>query len=52
MYLKAEQNCVIKGERLQYADLKKNLLIPGTNLKAAASDAELSLNGYNNPVNK
>ena len=52
MYLKPGQDYVIKAERLQYADLKENLLMPGTDLKEAASDAELSLNCYNNQLNK
>lgn len=52
MCLKLGQNCVIKAERLRYADLKENLLIPGGDPKDAASDAELSLNCYNNQLNK
>lgn len=52
MFLKPGQNCLIKAERLRYADLKENLLIPGTNSKEAASDAELRLNCYNNQLNK
>jgi len=50
--LKPGQNGVMKAERLRYADLKKNLLTPETGLKAAASNAELSLTCYNNQLNK
>lgn len=52
MHLKPGQNCAIKADRLWYADREENFLVPRTDLKAAASDAELSLNCYNNQLNK
>lgn len=52
MCLKPGQSRAVKAERFPYADLKENLLVPGTHPKAAASDAELSLNYYSNQLNK
>lgn len=52
MYLKLGQSCAIKAGRFPSADLRENLLVPGAHPKAAASDAELTLSGYSNQLNK